>query len=171
MERLNNLNQVSKGGVRNFEQLNFREVNIWKGKIAWTFFMVDLNEDYPQLWSKEYPSSFFVKTESGNVYKIFRPNFGELYAMTWGNQEACKEALSWPTERCIFNPRTRKIIGVENSIIRCGESFAYAPKCTTSKVKEIVGVSSSQMWFEGGLGFSSTIEQEFNQLNKMDRSR
>lgn len=154
-----------KGGVRNFDELNFKEVNIWWSKIARTFFKVDLNEKYGQLWSRDYPSSFLMKTESGNIYKVFQPNYGELYSMTGGNAEACEEVLSRPTQRCIFNPKTRKIVGIENPVVRCGESFNYAPKCTTSRIKEIVGISSSQ-WGESKISLVSTIEQEYKQQQK-----
>lgn len=106
-----------------------------------------------------------IKTESGNIYKAFKPNYGELYALTGGNDAACQEILSRPTERCLFNPKTRKIIGIENSTVRCGEQFAYAPKCTTSKIKEIVGISSSQGQREK-VSFTSSIEQEYKQQTK-----
>ncbi len=165
MEKLEKLNQTPQSGVHNFDQLNFKEVNIWKNKIAWTFFKVNLNEEYSQLWSREYPSSFLIKTESGNIYKAFKPNYGELYALTGGNDVACQEILSRPAERCLFNPKTRKIIGIENPTVRCGEQFAYAPKCTTSKIKEIVGISSSQGPREK-VSFTSSIEQEYKQQTK-----
>jgi hypothetical protein len=112
-----------------------------------------------------------IKTESGNIYKAFKPNYGELYTMTGGNEVDCQEILSRPTERCLFNPKTRKIVGVENSIVKCGEQFAYAPQCTTSKVKEIVGISSSQGPREEKLSFSSTIEQEFKQQKKPQKKK
>jgi hypothetical protein len=107
-----------------------------------------------------------MKTESGNIYKVFKPNYGELYAMTGGNETACQQILSRPTERCIFNPKTRKIIGVESPIIKCGESFKYAPNCTTSPITEIVGFSTSENPEVKNLSFKSTIFEDFNQQQK-----
>ena len=165
--KLNKLNeeQTLKSSVRNFTELNFKEVNIWKNKIAWSFFKVDINEEYNQLLSREYPSSFLIRTESGNIYKIFKPNYWELFLMT-GDDLICQEVLSWPIDRCIFNPKTGKIAGVENSIIRCGEEFAYAPKCNTSKVNEIVGISDSQGSGDKKISFTSMIEEEYKQQKK-----
>lgn len=162
------LNASPKGqnSLQNFSELNFKEVDIWKNKIAWTFFTVNLNEECGQLWSRDCPSSFLIKTESGNIYKVFQPSYGELSALIGENNTACQEILSRPTERCLFNPKTRKIVGIENPTIRCGEQFAYAPNCITSKVKEIVGIASSQGSREGKGHFTSSIDQDFSQQKK-----
>ncbi len=150
----------------NFQELNFKEVYTWSDRIAWSFFRVNLNEEYWQLWSGEYPSEFFIKTKSWNVYKIFQPSYSTLWDMTNWNDEACRKIISWQMDRCIFNPRTRKIVGIENSLINCGESFAYAPQCTTSPITEIVGLSISASPEVRNIWYRSNIAEEFKQVKK-----
>jgi hypothetical protein len=159
-----NLNKLPSE-VNNFDTLNCKEVNIWWDKIAWTFAQINLDEEYGQVGSREYPSTFYIRTKSDNIYHIFVPTYANLWELTKGNDQICQQILSRPTRRCIFNPRTRKIIGVQNPKIKCGESFAYAPKCTTTPLKEIVGVSDSQ-WGDIHPTLVSTIEQDFNQQKK-----
>lgn len=145
---------------KNFSELNFKETYIWKKKIARTFFKVDLTEEYGQLGSREYPSYFYIRTESGNIYKAFKPTYESLWTLTKWNEEACTQILGWPTTWCLYNPQTKKITGIENSDIRCGDMFEYASQCNTSKVKEIVGVSDS-IWTWSPASLKSTIEQQF----------
>jgi len=162
MKKLNQLRSTpgnTNQQVNNFTELNFKEVNIWGNKVAWTFFKVDLDEEYWQLWSKEHPEYFYIRTESGNIYKIFRKDYKYLQELC--NMDVCEHIMNtFPTDRCIYNPQTKTVVGLENPIIRCGEPFAYAPKCNTSKVQEIVGISSSQ-WGESTASLQSNLEQDF----------
>jgi len=150
---------------KNFSELNFKETYIWPNKIARTFFNVDLTEEYGQLGSREYPSYFYIRTESKNIYKVFKPTYENLRSMTKGDDAKCKEILWWPTARCLYNSQTRKITGIENSNIRCGDIFKYAPQCNTSEVKEIVGVSDG-IWESSKKNWLSTIELQFKNRMK-----
>ncbi|MEI8008207.1 MAG: hypothetical protein WCI00_01860 [bacterium] len=102
-----------------------------------------MDEEYGQLGSREYPSYFYIKTEGGNIYKAFKPTYEILRSLTKGDNVKCQKILSWPTQWCLYNPQTRKITGIENTDIRCGDIFTYASQCNTSTVKEIVGVSNN----------------------------
>ena len=144
---------------KNFSELNFKETYIWPNKIARTFFKVDLNEEYWQLGSKEYPSYFYIRTESGNIYKIFKPTYETLWNLT-ENDTKCQQILLWPTQWCLYNPQTNTITGVQNTEIKCGDVYRYSPQCNTSEVKEIVGVSDG-MWTWSPASLKSSIEKEF----------
>jgi len=160
-KNLNKLNSTpgSTNHVNNFSELNFKEVNIWNNKIAWTFFKVNIDESYKQLWSREYPSYFYIRTESGNIYKIIRKDYAHLQQMC--KMGTCEHIINtFPTDRCIYNPQTKTVTGVENFTVKCWEQFDYAPQCNTSKIKEIVGVSNSQ-WWTLDVSLKSTIEQDF----------
>jgi len=164
---MNNTNKLS-----NFNQSNFREVNVGANKVAWTFCNANIEEEYGQIWSREYPSTFFIRTQSDAIYKVFRPNRQELLQITKGDMKKTEHFMNnCPTEWCLFDPQTQTVVAVENPHIKHGESFAFAPKCTTDIVKEIVGVSSSQL----GVGqsqtlpstsFTSNILEEFTRRTK-----
>jgi hypothetical protein len=97
------------------------------------------------------------------MYKIFPKTYKYL-------QEICSLEKStqimetFPMERCIYNPKTRKVIGVEEFTLRSGEPFVYAKGCTTSAIKEIIGVSSSMSMEKAPVRLASSIQQDFQKI-------
>lgn len=144
----------------NFAKSNCKDVYIWGTKIAWNFFKVNINQAYgSHLGSKNFPSYFYIRTESWNIYKIIRKDYGHLQEMC--KMGTCEHIINtFPTDRCIYNPQTKTVTGVENFTVKCWEQFDYAPQCNTSKIKEIVGVSTTQ-WWTLDASLKSTIEQDF----------
>lgn len=176
MDKKNTINIPSSGPqqAKNFSELNFKQVDIWGNKIAWTFFYVNLNEMNNQLWAREYPACFYVRTQNGTICKIFKPNLDTALQITRGDEDKAMEIVACPTKRCIFDPEKKQIVGIENDMIRCGESFAYAKDFSTSTVQEIVGVSSSMSLGQESTHLKSSIEKDYKKTvelfdaNKID---
>lgn len=151
----------------NFTPLNYKEVLLGWPEIARTFQKVNLNEEYPMLSSKEYPSSFYLRTESGNVCQIIQNGSPLLYNLLKNDRKKINYIQeNAPSDRLLYNPRTKKITAIEKNIIELGKQFHYAPKCNTSTIKEIVWISGSQkLPFNMQTRVESTIKKDFISLS------
>ena len=152
--------------IDNFTEFNYRDINIWWDKVARSFLQVNIDEELwwnMSAWGLNTPKYFYIRTETGDIYKVFDKMSKHL-------GEAVKDTKKWdyirkacPTQRCIFNPKTGNLIGVENPSIKCWEPFLCASQSTTESVVEIVGVSGSKTPESRKISLQSTIEQEFKQ--------